>query len=319
MAPRTRVKERAEEQASAMSDRPAGGDPHGRQRSASAEPVGDEGGRGRRVGRAGPLGPPPWRRRQLGRPADPGHRHAVSRRLTCDPINVSREETGDPVAAVREAGSPHCLVRPGAGVLDRLSHPAAALLLATSEFCLDNAGKQSTIAVRSVSDLRRSVDERFSKLDVELESRTRIPAIVELPGRTDVGNRNAADLAAVLVVGKSNITRVVVSKIVERSGLRPVAEAPRDAPAHAGARDARHRSSSTAAPTIATATISTLASAISAARPAVTCRAVILLSTSNGTPETLSLGPVVDAVVAKPITPENLQPVVDRLLETVRR
>ena len=30
----------------------------------------------------------------------------------------------------------------------------------------------------------------------------------------------------------------------------------------------------------------------------------------------LSLGPVVDAVVAKPITPESLQPVVDRLLET---
>ena len=46
---------------------------------------------------------------------------------------------------------------------------------------------------------------------------------------------------------------------------------------------------------------------------------VILLSTRTGTPETLSLGPVVDAVVAKPITPENLQPVVDRLLETARR
>ena len=46
---------------------------------------------------------------------------------------------------------------------------------------------------------------------------------------------------------------------------------------------------------------------------------VILLSTRTGTPDTLSLGPVIDAVVAKPITPESLQPVVDRLLETARR
>lgn len=41
---------------------------------------------------------------------------------------------------------------------------------------------------------------------------------------------------------------------------------------------------------------------------------VILLSTKNGTPESLGLSNVVDAVVAKPITPERLQPVIDRLL-----
>jgi len=46
---------------------------------------------------------------------------------------------------------------------------------------------------------------------------------------------------------------------------------------------------------------------------------VILLSTRTGTPETLSLGAMVDAVVAKPITPENLQPVVDRLVQAARR
>ncbi|TIP46122.1 MAG: response regulator, partial [Mesorhizobium sp.] len=37
------------------------------------------------------------------------------------------------------------------------------------------------------------------------------------------------------------------------------------------------------------------------------------LSTRNGTPESLGLSSLVDAVVAKPITPERLQPVVDRL------
>ena len=41
---------------------------------------------------------------------------------------------------------------------------------------------------------------------------------------------------------------------------------------------------------------------------------VILLSTKNGTPESLGLSSVVDVVVAKPITTERLQPVIDRLV-----
>jgi len=41
---------------------------------------------------------------------------------------------------------------------------------------------------------------------------------------------------------------------------------------------------------------------------------VILLSTKTGTPESLGLSSVVDVVVAKPITPERLQPVIDRLV-----
>lgn len=40
---------------------------------------------------------------------------------------------------------------------------------------------------------------------------------------------------------------------------------------------------------------------------------VILLSTKTGTPQSLDLSNIVDAVVAKPITPERLQPVIDRL------
>ncbi len=41
---------------------------------------------------------------------------------------------------------------------------------------------------------------------------------------------------------------------------------------------------------------------------------VILISSRIGTPESLGLSSVIDAVVAKPITPERLQPVIDRLV-----
>src|SRR4051812_39126956 len=123
--------------------------------------------------------------------------------------------------------------------------------------------------------------------------------------------RGATDdnLAAVLVIGKSQITRVVVSRIVERAGLRPVSESPENAQRLLLAlrpgtvildggvdnSDCHH-----------------LLACISAQRR-VSKRnmpRVILLSTRIGTPESLSLGPTVDAVVAKPITPESLQPVV---------
>lgn len=125
------------------------------------------------------------------------------------------------------------------------------------------------------------------------------------------------NLAAVLVVGRSQITRVVVSKIVERSGLRPVAESPEGA----------GRSLSALKPATVIldggadncecnhlfADIATQRSLSDRNLPR-----VILLSTRNGTPESLALNPMIDAVVAKPITPEALQPVVDRLLQAVR-
>ncbi|TPN80505.1 response regulator [Mesorhizobium sp. CU2] len=120
-----------------------------------------------------------------------------------------------------------------------------------------------------------------------------------------------------LVVGKSSINRVVVSKIVEQSGLRPISESPETAEkALAGivpgaivldggpdnkdcdrlmsAIDALRRASAKALP------------------------AVILLSARTGTPDSLGLSSIVDAVVAKPITPERLQPVIDRLVNLGR-
>ncbi|CDX14086.1 Two-component system, regulatory protein [Mesorhizobium sp. ORS 3324] len=135
------------------------------------------------------------------------------------------------------------------------------------------------------------------------DSRSLMTAAARLP----------ADFSKVLVVGKSSINRVVVSKIVEKSGLKPISESPETAEkALAGlvpgavildggpdnkdcdrllsGIDALRRASGTALPS------------------------VILLSTRNGTPDSLGLSNLVDAVVAKPITPERLQPVIDRLV-----
>ncbi|WP_244673233.1 response regulator [Mesorhizobium sp. 131-2-1] len=121
------------------------------------------------------------------------------------------------------------------------------------------------------------------------------------------------DFSQVLVVGKSPINRVVVSKIVEKSGLKPISESPetavkalrglipgaivldggadnKDCDALISGIDALRRFSGKALPS------------------------VILLSTKTGTPESLGLSSVIDVVVAKPITPERLQPVIDRLI-----
>ena len=131
-------------------------------------------------------------------------------------------------------------------------------------------------------------------------------------GRT--GERDAppcADFSKVLVVGKSPINRVVVSKIVERAGLKPISEAPEGAEralrAHApgtivldGGADNKDCDG-------------LIAGIAAARRTGGHAPAVILLSNRVGTPESLDLPNIVDAVVAKPITPECLQPVIDRL------
>ncbi|MFB9984229.1 response regulator [Mesorhizobium kowhaii] len=121
------------------------------------------------------------------------------------------------------------------------------------------------------------------------------------------------DPSRVLVVCRSPINRVVISKIVERSGLKPISESP-DMAAKIlrslipgavvldGGADNKD--------------CDNLMSSIDALRRASgkSLPAVILLSTKNGTPESLGLSSVIDVVVAKPITPERLQPVIDRLI-----
>lgn len=125
------------------------------------------------------------------------------------------------------------------------------------------------------------------------------------------------DFTRVLVVGKSPVNRVVVSKIVERSGLKPISESPETAAAALrslipgavvldGGADNKD--------------CDALLSGIDALRrtSGKLLPSVILLSTKNGTPESLGLSSVVDVVVVKPITPERLQPVIDNLIALAR-
>ena len=116
------------------------------------------------------------------------------------------------------------------------------------------------------------------------------------------GEAAAADFSRVLVVGRSPVNRIAVSRIVERCGLKPLTEAP-EAAAKAldaclpgmvvldgGADDAD-----------CDALLPQIAALRGRAGRAVPC--VILLSTQNGMRADAALA---DAVVAKPITPERL-------------
>jgi CheY-like chemotaxis protein len=125
------------------------------------------------------------------------------------------------------------------------------------------------------------------------------------------------DLLKVLVVANSPINRIVMAKIVERSGLQPMVGSPETA-------------ATMLQPLIPGAIIldggadnkecDCLMPAVAAARRGAggTLPAVILLSNRIGTPHSLGLPEVVDVVVAKPITPEKLQPVVERLITLAR-
>ncbi|MER8377679.1 response regulator [Mesorhizobium sp. M1399] len=121
------------------------------------------------------------------------------------------------------------------------------------------------------------------------------------------------DFSRVLVVGKSPINRVVVSKIVERSGLKPISETPETA---AKALHALIPGTVVLDGGAENGDCDALLSGIDALRRASgkSLPLVILLSVKAGTPETLGLSSVIDAVVVKPITTERLQPVIDRLV-----
>ncbi|TIN27486.1 MAG: response regulator [Mesorhizobium sp.] len=129
----------------------------------------------------------------------------------------------------------------------------------------------------------------------------------------DASTEAIRDPSQVLVVGKSPINRVVISKIVERSGLKPISESPDTA--------ARILRSLIPGAVVLDGgsdnkDCDNLMSSIDALRRASgkSLPPVILLSTKNGTTESLGLSDIIDVVVAKPITPERLQPVIDRLI-----
>jgi len=127
----------------------------------------------------------------------------------------------------------------------------------------------------------------------------------------DAAHGLAPDLSRVLVAGNSQINRIVVCKIVERSGLRPISENPVSAvrvlpllfPGLVildGGPDNKDCDSVIAG-------VVALRRASGKNLPA-----VILLSNRTGTPASFS--GIVDAVVTKPFTTDQLQPVVDRLI-----
>lgn len=125
------------------------------------------------------------------------------------------------------------------------------------------------------------------------------------------------DLSRVLVIGRSPITCIVVARIAERAGLKATSEQPETA----GVRLAEftpgiviidggveNRDCDHVMPAL---TGTRLASGG-------TLPATILLSNAAASPDEPLFGGVIDAVVAKPITPETLQPVIERLIATGR-
>lgn len=131
--------------------------------------------------------------------------------------------------------------------------------------------------------------------------------------RSISGGTAESEAAKILVVGKSRINLVVVSEIVHRCGLRAVSTSIEDAAAHFSTRrpqlvildgGADNRDCDTLVEHIAA-----LQRTSEAREPR-----VVLLSTRITTPDQVGFAAVVDEVVAKPITPERLQPVVERLV-----
>ncbi len=125
------------------------------------------------------------------------------------------------------------------------------------------------------------------------------------------------DLSRVLIVGNSQINRIVVAKIVERSGLKPVCEPPASAVrvlplTFPGLVILDGGPENTDCDSIVAGVVA-LRRVAGGRLPA-----VILLSNRAAAPVGPSLDSVTDAVVTKPFTTEQLQPVVDRLIKGSR-
>ena len=127
----------------------------------------------------------------------------------------------------------------------------------------------------------------------------------------------AANFDLALVVGSSQINRIVVSRIAERAGLKVLVETPDSAGATLASRlpgtvildgGADNRE------------CERLMESLAAQRLAAGGRApfVILLSNTNPAPGQPPKGGTIDAIVAKPITPDRLQPLIQSMMDRVR-
>lgn len=133
------------------------------------------------------------------------------------------------------------------------------------------------------------------------------------------GERGRAELdfGRVLVVSRSQINRIVVSRIIEQSGLKVIAASPETAPAvltdiipGTVVLDGGPENSD------CDAVLSGVAAIRGTIGRSVPC--VVFLSSRTGTAESLALPHTVDFVVAKPITPDRLQQIIDRLKSGAR-
>jgi CheY-like chemotaxis protein len=181
-------------------------------------------------------------------------------------------------------------------------------------------GKRTRIALDSPPAIAQSCP----LLQPSIEIRARIAlSIPTTSGKSDAhrggpADEVPADFSRVLVVGKSPINRIVMSKIVERSGLKPISETP----------DTAEKALQVFFPGavvldggVDNKDCDNLMASLAAARRLGGGRtpSVILLSNRTGTQQSLGLSGIVDAVVAKPITPERLQPIIEILIGHCRR
>ncbi|MCV0395307.1 MAG: response regulator [Rhizobiaceae bacterium] len=125
------------------------------------------------------------------------------------------------------------------------------------------------------------------------------------------------DPTLVLVVSSMPINRIVVARIAERCGLRAEALDPSEAGAFLAQRlPAAIILDGGADNRDCDGLLDELAFRREGAEDA--APAVIFLSTSSDVPEGLPVAYVADAVVAKPITPDVLQPTIQRLTDNLR-
>lgn len=119
------------------------------------------------------------------------------------------------------------------------------------------------------------------------------------------------DNGHVLVVARSRVNLVVVSEIVHRCGLRARSESIEGASGHLKSSRPRLVILDGGVENHDCDMLMEDIAALQRTSETRTPR-VIMLSNRNGSIESLSLSSLVDEVVAKPITPERLQPVIDR-------
>ncbi len=126
-----------------------------------------------------------------------------------------------------------------------------------------------------------------------------------------------ADFDLALVVGTSPVNRVVVSRIAERAGLKVVATSPQEAASTLksrwpgivildGGADDRECDS--------------VLESLAAQRLAAGGRAPFVILLQNASPRQGQpmRGGTIDAIVAKPITPDRLQPMIRSMIDRVR-